>query len=491
MNNQIHLKGVDIMYTIIPLLLAHIQELNKQILFLFNFIVKNIPLKLRKKDNSLFSPKYNKLKVDKLPIIHVPQKKDYRQLLKQYLEERGKPLKPINHRGTNPVPKDIHCPCCNAPHEYIYDNTGGRGQFWCKICDYHFNRQNRIDNFVELHCPHCGGALTVEKNRKFFNIHKCRNKNCSYYLNALSSLSKDSLKEYKLKPERFKLHYVYREFKINFFKVDLYSLPQNASSLQFRKFSPHVMGLCLTYLVNCGLSTRKTRDVMRQVHGVKISHTQIASYATTAAYCVKPFVDSFDYKPTNFLAADETYTKVKGSRRYVWFIMDAIKKSILGYRSSDSRDTVPCILAMRMAFDKFKSFPGKALKFIADAYNSYKLAELEFKKHGIDFDVTQVVGLTNDDPTSKEYRWLKQIIERLNRTFKFSYKVTNGYGSDDGASTHLCLFVAYYNFLRPHSYTHFQPLNKVPELEKVELMPAKWQVLIQLSQQLILQKQKT
>ena len=48
------------MYTIIPLLLAHIQELNKQILFLFNFIVKNIPLKPKEKDNSLFSPKYRR-----------------------------------------------------------------------------------------------------------------------------------------------------------------------------------------------------------------------------------------------------------------------------------------------------------------------------------------------------------------------------------------------------------------------------------------------
>ena len=202
-------------------------------------------------------------------------------------------------------------------------------------------------------------------------------------------------------------------------------ITKNASSLQFRKFSPHVMGLCLTYLVNCGLSTRKTRDVMREVHGIKISHAQIANYATTAAYCVKPFVDSYDYKPTNYLAADETYTKVKGSRRYVWFIMDAIKKSILGYRSSDSRDTTPCILAMRMAFDKFKKFPGKALKFVADGYTAYKLAQQQFALHGMHFDVTQVIGLTNEDEVSTEYRWLKQIIERLNRTFKFSYKVTN------------------------------------------------------------------
>lgn len=69
------------MTNIISLLLAHIQELNNLILFLFNFIVKNIPLKSKDKDYSLVSPKYNKLKVDRLPSIHVPEKKDYKQLL--------------------------------------------------------------------------------------------------------------------------------------------------------------------------------------------------------------------------------------------------------------------------------------------------------------------------------------------------------------------------------------------------------------------------
>ena len=62
------------MYTIIPLLLAHIQELNKQILFLFNFIVKKYPLKF-KSHYDCYSPKYNKLKVDKLPILNTPVKK--------------------------------------------------------------------------------------------------------------------------------------------------------------------------------------------------------------------------------------------------------------------------------------------------------------------------------------------------------------------------------------------------------------------------------
>lgn len=180
----------------------------------------------------------------------------------------------------------------------------------------------------------------------------------------------------------------------------------------------------------------------------------VSRYAITAAALVKPFVDNYDYKPTNYLAGDETYTKVKGVRQYVWFVMDAIKKSIIGYQASYTRDAGPCILTMRMAFSKFKVFPGKSLKFIADGYTAYKLAQQQFNLNKFDFDVIQVIGLTNNDPVSTEYRWVKQIIERLNRTFKFSYRVTNGFGSEEGSNTHLALFVAYYNFLRPHSYAY-------------------------------------
>ena len=67
------------------------------------------------------------------------------------------------------------------------------------------------------------------------------------------------------------------------------------------------MGLCLTYHVNLGLSLRKTAQAMRDVHNINISHTMVASYARTAAVLIKPFVDTFDYKPSNNLAADETY----------------------------------------------------------------------------------------------------------------------------------------------------------------------------------------
>ena len=86
---------------------------------------------------------------------------------------------------------------------------------------------------------------------------------------------------------------------------------------------------------------------------------------------------------------------------------------------------------------------------------------------------------------------LNKLLRDLIVLLSFLTKLQIGYGSDDGANTHLCLFVAYYNFLRPHSYTYWKPLNEVPELEKAELMPAKWQILIEISQQLIINQQKT
>jgi transposase-like protein/ssDNA-binding Zn-finger/Zn-ribbon topoisomerase 1 len=478
---------VSLLNSIISILVAYNQLLLSQINQLLLFIAKNIPLKQFGEDYN--SPKYKKYTVDELPVIKSYTKFDHKLLLKAHLELHGKELKPVNSRSSNPVSSDTICIHCGAPHIYLYDNTGGRGQLWCKVCNLKFSKNKTEFKAITFVCPHCGHSLVQKKSRKHFNIHKCVNSKCSYYLNSLKNLSPQDLAEYQTDKTKFKLHYIYREFTLDFFKVDLSTMPKGSVNFKFRSFSPHVVGLCLTYLVNCGLSTRATARVMWEVHEVKISHVTVSNFAKSASALIKPFVDDYDYKPTNHLAADETYVKVKGIHHYVWFIMDAIKKSILGYQVSASRDVGPCILAMRMAFAKFKVFPGKALKFVADGYTAYLLARQQFALNDMDFDVTQVIGLTNDDPVSKEFRWLKQIIERLNRTFKFSYRVTNGYGSYDGSNTHVALFVAFYNFLRPHSYNYWRPLNEIPELDSITNMPGKWQKLIELSQKHILSKQ--
>jgi transposase-like protein/transcription elongation factor Elf1 len=451
------------------------------------FIAKYIPLKQWAFEDS-HSPKYQKFKVDKLPkIIHF-EKADYQLLLAYYKHKYSKLIKPVKRRNGKSIPENISCPRCGAPHNYIYDNNGSRGQFQCKVCGQNFNESNHADKPMVFLCPYCGHTLSPRKDRKHFRIHKCVNPECSYYQGNLSKLPKslDAVDKHK-----YKLHYIYREFTVDFFKMDLHGLPQNAVNFKYKKFNAHIMGLCLTYHVNLKLSTRQTAHALQEVHGIKISHTMVSNYAMTAAAVIKPLTDTFDYKPSKILSADETYIKVKGIKHYVWIVMDACKKSILGYQVSNTRSVGPCILAMRMAFEKFKEFPNKALKFIADGYSAYPLASQQCKlMNGWDFDVTQVIGLTNDDAVSTEFRWVKQVVERLNRTFKSSYRVTGGYGSENGALYGVSLWVAYYNFLRPHPYNYWKPLNEIDILSHAGNMPAKWQLLIYLGQQTILNMQE-
>ena len=474
---------------IILYLLQFIQYQHQQICWLINFICRYIPLKQWAFDDS-HSPKYQKYKIDQLPVIKTFIKQDWQFLLEYYQWKYGKPVKKVQRRNGKSIPEDTICPLCGAPHHYIYDNNGGNGQFQCKVCGQTFVSGEKVTTPFRLVCPHCGKALVAKKDRKFFRIHKCVNTKCPYYLHELQKVSPEDLKEAYGK-NKYKLHYIYREFTVDFFRMDLNSLPKNASSLKFSKFDAHTMSLCLTLHVNLGLSLRKTSQALKDLYNISISHQQIANYCKTAAICIKPFVDNYDYKPGDTFAADETYIKIRGVKAYIWFIIDAASRSILGYQVSDNRSVGPCILTMRMAFRKFKELP-KNFKFIADRYSAYPLAALQFAQEFGDsfkFNITQVIGLTNDDAVSKEFRPFKQMIERLNRTYKASYRITNGFDNIDGANYDLALWVAYYNFLRPHKNNGYKVLNQVDMLKNADNMPGKWQLLIFLGQQTILKMQ--
>lgn len=148
---------------------------------------------------------------------------------------------------------------------------------------------------VKPRCPHCGNILVPKKNRKHFIVYKCVNPKCPYYLHNLKKVDKKDLEEAYGK-NKYKLHYIYREFTVDFFSMDLNTLPKNASSLKFSKHNTHVMSLCLTLHVNLGLSLRKTSQALKDLYNISISHQQIANYCKTAAICIKPFVDQYPYE---------------------------------------------------------------------------------------------------------------------------------------------------------------------------------------------------
>ena len=465
----------------------HLYQMNCCLILL---LCKYIPLRQWAHDDT-HSPKYQKFKTDKLPVIKPFYKQDWQFLLQYYEWKYQKKLRPVQRRNGKTVPEDVVCPLCGAPHLYQYDNNGGKGQYQCKICGQTFATGEQVTTPLKLTCPYCGHALAAIKDRKFFRVHKCLNKNCSYYRKNLKKVDKEHQAE-KHGKSRYKLHYIYREFLWDFFSMDLDFLPKNASSLKFKKFDSHVMGLCLTMHVNLGLSLRKTSQALKDLYGIQISHQQVANYARTAALVIKPFTDHYAYKTHDVFTADETYVKVRGIKGYVWFIMDAVSRSIIGYQVSDNRSVGPCILAMRMAFRHVKKLP-EHFRFIADGYSAYPLAAQQFrlrKDNPLDFEVTQVIGLTNDDAVSTEFRPYKQLIERLNRTFKASYRVACGYDNYDGANYNVSLWVTYYNFLRPHKHNGYRVLNHVELLDKADTMPGKWQLLIHLGQQTILELEK-
>lgn len=479
---------------IIQYMLDLIQSLYQQNRWLLLFICKYIPLKQRTFDDS-HSPKYQKFKTDILPrVIYQHQDWDWKDLIQYYTWKYGKPVTPVRRRSVCDIPENCSCPSCGAPQPYLYRNNGRAGQLMCKVCGKRFSPdENRFSRKLSFQCPYCGHALVHKKDRKHFIIHKCINPKCPYYLKNLAKVDKKHLNQ-PFGKNHYKLHYIYREFTVDFFKIDISGISKNISSLNFRKFNPHILGLCLTYHVNLGLSLRKTTQALADIHGIHISHQQVANYARAAALMIKPFTDTYDYKPSNQFAADETYIKVHGVKGFLWIIMDAVSRSILGYRVSQTRDVGPCIVTMRMAFRHFKEKLPKGFRFIADGYSAYPLAAQQIALalgKAFEFAVTRVIGLTNDDPVSTEFRPWKQKIERLNRTFKSSYRGTCGFDTFEGANYAVALWVTYYNFLRPHASNGRKVLNPLPALEECETMPAKWQILIQLGQETIRRADKS
>ena len=147
----------------------------------------------------------------------------------------------------------------------------------------------------------------------------------------------------------------------------------------------------------------------------------------------------------------------------------------------EARDTASCLALQYNTYGAPEDDPGKQFEYVADGLPSYDSAIMAYNKD-LEKDKIiryKVIGLENLDSESKEYRRFKQIIERLNRTYKYHTRPRAGFKTFKGAVCLTVLFVAFYNFMRPHSSL----TGKVPVpldcLENVELYPRMWSTLLQ------------
>jgi len=184
------------------------------------------------KKDSPISKKYQHLQVDPLPTF-----------------ETFKKLKSINrHKNSNnKVANTVKCPRCNAPHHYIYDNNGGRGQYLCKICKLIFEANKNCSKSISFKCPYCNKTLEKNKIRKDFNIYKCKNNYCYFYQYNFAKMIKDAKKLFKTKPFKFKFRYTYLEFKCDIIPLSKKSPVIPKVDLSKIYFSPHTLGKTILY----------------------------------------------------------------------------------------------------------------------------------------------------------------------------------------------------------------------------------------------------
>ena len=465
------------MSKIITLIIEFLNRINKIIWKIIIFLSRFIKVDEVIINNKPTNEKYKQFKVDE-PALFEPfvklEHKDYKQLIKD------NNIKPIKRRKEITI--DIKCPCCNAPKEYIYDNNGKQTQFECKVCSHLFaHNQSKIYDVI-LRCPHCRHALDKRATRENFEVYVCKNLKCPYYLNNLANLTLSDRKKFEENPTLFKLHYIYRKFNIKLPELtkdyrEFIKTPVDISKIYS---SQYVLGLCLTYHVNYGLSYRQTSSILKDIHEIDISYKTVENYCKSVSPTVQALLEFYPYELSDTIAADETYIKILGKTAYIFFYFDAIKKIVTSYRVFDKRDSLSSIKAAYSTLSKYDTLP-ESLKIISDGNPIYNVACQFWTQNGLPFKLLQVIGLTNLDDTSKEYRSQKQIIERFNRTLKYYYRPKGGFTNLDNANNYMVLFAIYNNFLRPNSALDWKVPVEIPEIDRATCMPNKWIELIKVA----------
>lgn len=458
--------------------LANNPEIEKYIqnittdLEILNTLLSPIASETKKATKAKNFPKtepYASFIIDEEPIVkegHYLQ-----QSFEDIMASSNKLIKPIKRR----VPFEYEGTCihCGAPNDYLFKHT--KTQNKCKVCEGTFTMHPHYHEEITHHCPHCESKLELHHERSDYDVLKCHNDKCSFYLKNKKELHKNQADHLKTNTKSYKLRYHFRLF--NFSMKDIQDeLPFTIiTKIDLDKIhhSKYTVGLALTYYVNYGLSSRKTSKIMYEVHGIKLSHQTIINYAEAAASITENLNKNYDYDLSNTLTFDETYIKVKGKSNYVFFGSDTTNKIITSYRIFAHRTSRNAITTLYESFNKMKERPTE-LNVVADGNPIYNAAQVFFNMNDIKFDLYQVIGVKNKDKVSRKWRHYKQAEERLNRTYKQNYYGTNGYGSLRNANVYMSLYVTFFNFLRTHSSLKYKTPIELDCLQDIDLMPNKW-----------------
>lgn len=410
---------------------------------------------------------------------------DWKQLLRQHQQKHGKPLAPVRPQGGRKVPQRCRCRHCRAPADFLYLNDGRQAsQLRCKVCGHLSQIPGRQrDPKTVYWCPHCHAALYRWKQQPDCTLYKCPNDHCPHYLQKKRALNFPERFLQKMRLSQFKLRYQYRQYHFEPAQLTPATPDQPVVNLTRIHRSCDVLGLVLAFHISFALSARKTALVLRQVFGVTLSYQTVLNYAQAAAYYCHHFNLRHKASLGPMATGDETYVRVAGKYHFTFLFLDPGNHQISSYYVAAQRDVLAATAAMAEAARTLPS--DQALHFVTDANPSYGAA-LHFlnarrQKDQPAHSLTQVLGLQNLDEVSAQYRPFKQIIERLNRTYKYHVRSACGFATRNGAVAVTTLFVTYYNFLRPHMSLQFRPPIQLPDFNDIATLQGRWNKILQLA----------
>lgn len=123
---------------------------------------------------------------------------------------------------------------------------------------------------MAMRCLYCLHTLVPKKQRMQFIVHKCVNFNCANYLYNMKEVdNKDLFDDFVLSSANFTIPlHIYDSF-LTLIKI---LCQKNSSLLGFSKHNAHIMFLCLTMYAHLGMSLRKTKQALKDLHNIQNSH---------------------------------------------------------------------------------------------------------------------------------------------------------------------------------------------------------------------------
>jgi len=324
-------------------------------------------------------------------------------------------------------------------------------------------------------------ALFTWKEHEEVTIYKCHNHNCPHRKEKLNAFNDDEKKLRKERSSQFKINYQYREYHYSPGDLKVAEPAKPKVDLERIHNNKNIFALILTLHISYAITARKTAHMLRNIWNISVSHQTVLNYVQTAAYYCHKFNLKNKGDIDDINAGDETYVKVKGAWHFAWLFICSVSKKICAYHFSDNRGAKAAITTMLEAVRTAKE--NQDVTLVNDGNPSYQagIHYINKLKDELKLTLKKVIGLQNMDNESEEYRPYKQMIERLNRTYKYHMQAQNGFGNVNGAVAKLVLFVTHYNFLRPHIALDYNTPIQLPELRNIDSLPGKWVKIISLA----------